>query len=233
LPLGRALLSQPRLLLLDEPLAALDAARRDEVLPYLERLRDELAIPMIYVSHQFDEVLRLATHMVLMECGRVVAQGRVEEVSLHPELRAIVGSEAIGAVLVGTVEAADEHSGLAVIRIGANVLNVNLRHVRPGETVRIQLLARDVILATVRPDGLSVRNTLAGVVARVVEDDADTDLVFVDLGGAPVVARVTRAASCALALRVGVPVWVLVKSVSIRGHAFIAPGSISPRGGSI
>jgi molybdate transport system ATP-binding protein len=223
--LGRAWLSQPRLLLLDEPFAALDAARREEVLPYLERLRDELSIPMIYVSHQFDEVLRLATHMVLMERGHALAQGRVEEMSLHPELRAIVGPEAIGAVLLGEVETADEHSGLAAIRIGANVLNVNLRGMRPGDAVRVQLLARDVILATFRPEGLSVRNMLAGAVAQVVEDDEDTDLVFVDIGGASVVARVTRAASCALSLRTGVPVWVLVKSVSIRGHAFPAPSA--------
>jgi molybdate transport system ATP-binding protein len=221
--LGRALLSQPRLLLLDEPLAALDAARREEVLPYLERLRDELAIPMIYVSHQFDEVLRLATHVVLMAGGRGIAHGPVEVVSFHPELRAIVGPEAIGAVLLGSVEVADENTGLAAVRVGENVLNVSLRGVRPGAQVRIQLLARDLILATVRPEGLSVRNVLNGNVARIASDDADTDLVYVDLGGPQVLARVTRAASVALALRTGTPVWVLVKSVSIRGHAFVAP----------
>ncbi len=221
--LGRALLSQPRVLLLDEPLAALDAARREEVLPYLERLRDELAIPMIYVSHQFDEVLRLATHVVLMAGGRGIAHGPVEVVSFHPELRAIVGPEAIGAVLLGSVEVADENTGLAAVRIGENVLNVSLRGIRPGAQVRIQLLARDLILATVRPEGLSVRNVLSGKVSRVASDDADTDLVYVDLGGPQVLARVTRAASAALALRTGTPVWVLVKSVSIRGHAFVAP----------
>src|SRR6186713_2743392 len=87
--LGRALLAQPRLLLLDEPLASLDAARREEVLPYLEKLRDELAIPIIYVSHQFEEVLRLATHVVLMDRGKVLSQGSLDDLSLHPELRAI------------------------------------------------------------------------------------------------------------------------------------------------
>src|SRR5687768_2765820 len=96
--LGRALLSQPRLLLLDEPLASLDAARREEVLPYLEKLRDELAIPMVYVSHQFEEVLRLATHVVLMERGKVLSQGSLDDLSLHPELRAIVGPDAVGSV---------------------------------------------------------------------------------------------------------------------------------------
>jgi len=221
--LGRALLSQPRLLLLDEPLAGLDAARRDEVLPYLERLRDELAIPMIYVSHQFEEVLRLATHVVLMSEGRSVAQGTLDSVSLHPELRAIVGPEGIGAVLSGRVEVVDESSGLASVRVGGNVLNLSLRGVRPGAQVRIHLLARDLILATVRPEGLSVRTVLQGTVARIADDDPDTELVYVDLGGPFVVARVTRAASVALALRIGSPVWVLVKSVSIRGHAFAIP----------
>lgn len=219
--LGRALLAHPRVLLLDEPLASLDAARREEVLPYLERLRDELAIPMIYVSHQFEEVLRLATHVVLMGEGRTLAQGALESVSLHPSLRAIIGAEAIGAVLLGEVEIADESTGLAAVRVGGNTVNVSLRGVRPGAQVRIQLLARDVILATVRPEGLSVRNVLNGKVSRIVEDDPDTDLVYVDLGGPLVLARVTRAASLALALRVGTPVWVLVKSVSIRGHAYV------------
>lgn len=220
--LGRALLSQPRLLLLDEPLAALDAARREEVLPYLETLRDELSIPMIYVSHQFEEVLRLAAHVVLMERGRVVAQGPVDAVSLHPELRAIVGPDAVGAVLSGVVAAADETTGLASLRLGGSLVQVALRGARVGAAVRVQLLARDIILATSRPEGLSVRNTLTGVIASIAPDDPDTDLVHVDIGGATVLSRVTRAASTALALRAGLQVWVLVKAVSVRGHAFVA-----------
>jgi len=220
--LGRALLSQPRLLLLDEPLAALDVARREDVLPYFEKLRDELAIPMVYVSHQFDEVLRLGTHVVLLEAGRVVAQGAVDAVSLNPELRAIVGPEAVGAVLMGVVEAADDVTGLAGVRVGRNILHVALRGARTGSAVRVQLLARDVILATSRPDGLSVRNVLAGTIARIATDDADTDLVHLDVGGSYVLARVTRAASMALGLRPGMPVWALVKTASMRGHTFIA-----------
>ncbi len=101
--IGRALLSQPRLLLLDEPLAALDQERREEVLPYLESLRDRLAIPMVYVSHQFDEVLRLATHIVLMQSGTVVAQGGIGAMSLDARLRSIIGPDAVGAILDGVV----------------------------------------------------------------------------------------------------------------------------------
>lgn len=219
--LGRALLSQPRLLLLDEPLAALDAARREEVLPYLEKLRDELSIPIIYVSHQFEEVLRLATHVVLMDRGKVLSQGSLDDLSLHPELRAIVGPDAVGSVLRGTVESFDGATGLAGVRIGNSSLKLNLRGARTGSAVRVQLLARDVILATSRPENLSVRNALTGTVARVVPDDEDSDLVYVDVGGPCVLARVTRAASSALMLRPGLPVWVLVKTVSIRGHAFV------------
>lgn len=219
--LGRALLSQPQLLLLDEPLASLDAARREEVLPYLEKLRDELAIPMIYVSHQFEEVLRLATHVVLMDRGRVLSQGSLDDLSLHPELRAIVGPDAVGAVLHGTVQTLDGGTGLATVRIGNSSLRINLREAKEGAAVRVQLLARDIILATSRPENLSVRNVMTGTIARIVADDADTDLVYIDIGGASVLSRVTRAASMALDLRVDLPVWVLVKSVSIRGHAFV------------
>jgi molybdenum ABC transporter ATP-binding protein len=220
--LGRALLSQPRLLLLDEPLASLDIARREEVLPYLERLRDELSIPMIYVSHQFEEVLRLATHAVLLEQGRVVTQGALEDVSLHPDLRAIVGPEAVGSVLTGSVEAhGADIAGLAAIRVGANVLHVGLREARAGATVRVQLLARDVILATARPQNISVRNVMTGTISRISNDDAETHMVHVDVGGPMVLARVTRAASAALDLQQGKQVWVLVKAVSIRGHAYV------------
>ena len=226
--LGRALLSQPRLLVLDEPLASLDAARREEVLPYLERLRDELQIPMVYVSHQFDEVLRLATHVVLIDRGRLVTQGPVETVSLHPELRAIVGPDAVGSVLSGSIVATDPHTGLAAIRIGEGTLNATLKNARPGAAVRVQVLARDVILAVFPPEGVSVRNVLAGRIAAISGDDPETDLVQVDVGGNIVLSRVTRAAVQALGLRTGMLIHVLIKSVSIRGHAFLAPRTPPP-----
>jgi molybdate transport system ATP-binding protein len=221
--LGRALLSQPRLLLLDEPLASLDAARRDEVLPYFEALRDRLSIPMIYVSHQFEEVLRLATHVVLLDAGKVVAQGSTGQVSLRPELRAIVGAEAVGAVLDGTVETVDEARQLASIRIGRGVVRVDARGVREGMNVRVQLLARDIILATELPRAISVRNALEGVVAELTDDEDDAKLVRVDIGGDYVLARVTNAAVEALNLQRGSAVWALVKTIQMRGHTFTVP----------
>jgi molybdate transport system ATP-binding protein len=221
--IGRALLAQPRLLLLDEPLASLDAARRDEVLPYLDRLRDLLAIPIVYVSHQFDEVLRLATHLVLMEQGRVAASGTLSAVSLDPALRAIVGAESIGAVLEGEVVRRDDEEGIARLRVGAGELSV-VSDDPVGRRLRVQLLARDLILALGDPTGLSVRNSLPATVVLVEPDDRHTVLVHLDIGGPRVVARVTQAAARQLGLRPGLGLRVLVKSVSIRGQSLPATG---------
>jgi molybdate transport system ATP-binding protein len=226
--LGRALLSQPRLLLLDEPLASIDAARREEVLPYLEALRDRLSIPMVYVSHQFDEVLRVATHVVLLDAGHVVAQGSPGEVSLRPELRAIVGSDAVGAVLDGKIIAVDAGSRLAEVRLGRGVLRINAPDAVLGASVRVQLPARDVILAIQPPAGLSVRNAIEGVVDDLIDDDDDAQLVRVDIGDAFVLSRVTIAAVRELGLKKGDPVWVLIKAVSMRGHTFKGPAFKSP-----
>lgn len=227
--LGRALLSQPQLLLLDEPLGSLDVARRQEVLPYLEALRDRLSIPMVYVSHEFEEVLRLATHLVLLDAGRVVAEGTVTEMSLRPELRSIVGPELAGSVVEGVVTAVNATAGVADVSVGSGTLRVSLRDAVPGTHLRLQLLARDVILATRAIDGLSVRNAVCGAIAEISPDVEDTVLVSVDIGGAIVLSRITRAALAALRLHTGQPVWALMKAVSMRGHTFRAPVRPEPR----
>jgi molybdate transport system ATP-binding protein len=225
--IGRALLSQPTLLLLDEPLASLDSARREEVLPYLENLRDQLAVPMVYVSHDFEEVLRLATHIVLMEQGRTVAQGGVGEMSLNENLRSIIGPDAVGAIIDGTVLGVDESSGLTRVSAGRGELQVPAPHLTAGASLRLQLLARDLIVATQPPQNLSVRNSLSGVVASLSRDDADSELIAIDIGGTLIMARVTRAAARDLRLAPGLPVWALVKSVSLRSHCFAAPPATS------
>lgn len=213
--IGRALLAQPRLLLLDEPLAALDAARRDEVLPYLERLRDQLSIPMVYVSHRFEEVLRLATHVVLIDSGATIAQGGIGSLSLRPELRGIVGPDAVGAVIDGEVGLIDAEVGLARVRIGAGELRVAAAGLAAGGRVRMQILARDVIIAREQPRGLSVRNAVRGVISGIAADGADASLVSIDIGGAVVLARVTLAAVRELDLRAGLAIWTLFKTVAI------------------
>ena len=227
--LGRALLSQPQLLLLDEPLASLDVARREEVLPYLETLRDWLSIPMVYVSHQFDEVLRLATYLVLLEDGQVLAAGPVADISLRPELRTIVAPDLVGAVLDGLVTGVDAAGGTVELAIGSGKLQVSLRDVPLGARVRVQLLARDVILAIQPIQGLSVRNALLGTVTEITPDDVASVLVKVDVGGPVVLARITEGARQALRLAPGDAVWALVKAVSTRGHAFRLFGAPAPR----
>jgi molybdate transport system ATP-binding protein len=216
--IGRALLSQPRLLLLDEPLASLDASRREEVLPYLETLRDQLAIPMVYVSHNFDEVLRLATYLVLMEAGKTIAQGNLSEMSLHPRVRAIIGADAVGAIVDGTVLGTDPSSGLIRVQVGQGELRVQYAEAAPGTRLRVQLLARDLIVATEPPRQLSVRNSLPGVITSVASDVDDSDLIAIDIGGILIMARITKSATRELGLTAGKPVWALVKTASLRPH---------------
>jgi molybdate transport system ATP-binding protein len=217
--IGRALLSQPSLLLLDEPLASLDASRREEVLPYLETLRDQLTIPMVYVSHNFDEVLRLATHLVLMEAGKTIAQGNLSEMSLHPRVRALVGTDAVGAIVDGTVLGSDSSSGLTRVQVGQGELKVQYGELAPGTRLRVQLLARDLIVATEPPRQISVRNSLSGVITSVANDVDDSDLIGIDIGGILIMARVTKAATRELGLAAGKRVWALVKTASLRPHA--------------
>ena len=223
--LARALLAQPQLLLLDEPLAAVDVARRQEVLPYLETLRDRYAIPMLYVSHEYDEVLRLASFVVLLEGGAAVASGSPAQLSAHPRMRALIGNEAVGAVLEATVVAVESPSGLARLSLGPATLRVSLPGATVGVRVRLNVLARDVILATAAPQGLSVRNSLEGSITALADEDADAVLVTVAVGPFSVFARITRAAVADLALQPGMAVWALVKAASLRTQAFARPES--------
>lgn len=218
--LGRALLSQPRLLLLDEPLAAIDAHKRGELLPYFERLRDELSLPIVLITHQFEDLLRLANRVVLLDGGRVLAQGELPELSLRAEMRAVLGPEAVGAVIEGIVERIDGPSGLATVRIGSSPLLVPATGLSHGKRVRLQLLARDLIIATTRPAGLSVRNQLSGTISSIEDDGPHNTLVGIDAEGVALQARVTTSAARQLFLQRGLAVWVLVKAVSLQGHRY-------------
>lgn len=219
--IGRALLAQPRLLLLDEPLASIDAARRDEVLPYLEKLRAGFAIPIVYVSHQFDEVLRLATHVVLLEHGKVLTSGDLASVSTHPALRSIVGADAVGTVLEGEISGVEPETGLTLVRLGAGTLRI-AAGIAAGSRVRVRVLARDLILARDEPRGLSVRNSLAATVLAIEPDGRHTDLVHLDIGGPRIAARITHAATQDLSLAPGLVLRVLVKSVSLSGQSLLS-----------
>jgi molybdate transport system ATP-binding protein len=172
------------------------------------------------VSHRFDEVLRLATHIVLMQSGTVVAQGGIGAISLDARLRPLIGPDAVGAVLEGVALGTDPASGLTRVRVAGGELNVQSLEVAPGTGLRVQLLARDLIVSTQMPQHLSVRNNLKGVVTAIIDDDAGSDLIAIDIGGAHVLARVTKAATREIELAPGLPAWALVKSVSLRGHSF-------------
>jgi molybdate transport system ATP-binding protein len=161
----------------------------------------------------------LATHLVLMESGKSTAQGQMGEMSLSPSVRAIIGADAVGAIVEGTVLGADA-SGLTRVRIGEAELKINTDALAVGAQLRVQLLARDLIIAAAAPRSLSVRNTLRGIVKSVTDDADDSDLIRIDIGGAVVMARVTKGATLDLGLAPGLPVWVLVNAVSLRSRLF-------------
>ena len=215
--IGRALATSPGLLLMDEPLAALDAARKAEVLPYLDRLHAELKIPLVYVSHAVDEVARLAHHLVLMDQGRVVAAGPVADVMARLDLPTARG-EGAGVVLDAVVAERDATWQLARMDVGPGDFQLWARdHGLPvGRAVRVRLLARDLSLTREMQTGTSIGNQLHGVVEAIADDEHPAlALVRVRVGASAVVARLTRRSAHALGLAPGLPVWAQVKSVAL------------------
>ncbi len=213
--IGRALLANPEILLFDEPLASLDAPRKAEILYYVERLRDEVGIPIVYVSHSLEEVVRLADTVVLMSDGRVLATGPVREMASRIELRPYLGRQEGGAVIEARVAAQDLENGLARLEFAGGALEIPDVESLPGELVRVRVRARDVSLALSRPSGLSIRNVLAGTVMSLGNEEGPSMDVQLDLGGTPLIARITRKSARELGLRPGLEVYALIKSVSI------------------
>jgi len=213
--IGRALLASPRLLLMDEPLAALDEARKAEILPYLERLRDEARIPIVYVSHGIGEVARLADTLVLLAEGRVAAAGPVAEVMGRADL--FPRAEA-GAVLEAAVEDHDDRWQLTRLRVAAGFLTVPRVELPAGRRVRIRIRARDVMLATRAPDHLSALNVLPATVADITPGDGPTADIRLDCAGDRLLARLTRRSIEALELAPGRPVHAVIKSVAFDRH---------------
>ncbi|EWY40438.1 molybdenum ABC transporter ATP-binding protein [Skermanella stibiiresistens SB22] len=211
---GRALLAQPRILLMDEPLASLDAERKAEILPYIERLRDELNIPIVFVSHSVDEVVRLATTLVLMADGRVTATGTVADLSVRLDVGAILGGQEVGAVLDTVVASHDAATGLTALTFPGGTLTVPQLDLGIGQHLRVRIQARDVILALEPPSRISVHNMLAGRIVELGAESGPSRDVKIDLGGSFLLARVTRHSVERLELGVGTPVFALVKSVA-------------------
>ncbi|MDF3035277.1 MAG: modC [Paucimonas sp.] len=190
--IARSLLTSPDLLLMDEPLASLDPTRREEVLPYLERIHDELAIPMLYVSHSPDEVARLADHVVLLEAGRVLASGTIAEVSSRLDLPTAF-EESAAVVVEGKVESHDPHYGISRLRVAGSLVQVAGCGPAVGDRVRLRILARDVSVALAAHDDMSVLNQLpAEVMAEAPSNNNAHVILRLQAEGMPLLARVTR-----------------------------------------
>jgi molybdate transport system ATP-binding protein len=215
--IGRALLSDPRLLLMDEPLASLDEDRKGEILPYIERLRDLSKIPVVYVSHSITEVARLATTIVLVGDGKIVACGPTADIMQRLDLPALTGHSddaAIGAVIEATVERHDDAAGLTELSSRAGLWRLHRIGAPVGARLRLQVRARDVILARLAPVDISALNVLPGVVADIGARDTPIVEVRVDCNGEALIARLTRYSANQLDLAPGVPVFAVVKGVS-------------------
>ncbi|GJE38587.1 molybdenum ABC transporter ATP-binding protein [Methylobacterium persicinum] len=215
--IGRALLARPRLLLMDEPLAALDEGRKAEILPYIERLRDEAGVPIVYVSHSVAEVARLAGTIVVLDAGRVAATGPAEEILRRADLIPLHGEP--GALLDMIVEGRDPRTGLTRLTGQAGMLLVPDLARPKGATVRVRIPARDVLVATEAPQGLSARNTLPGRVLALASAGTGV-LVEIDCAGAILTAQLTEAAVRDLGLVPGREVVAIIKSAAFDPAGF-------------
>ena len=213
--IGRALLSQPRLLLMDEPLSALDQPRRDEILPYLARLRSLLGLPIVYASHALDEVMRLADTLVLLDAGRVAAAGPLAEIATDVNLP-LAARDGAGGILRGHIAAHEPGRRLSEISCGPDLFRVPLIAAAPGTPIRLLVPAREVILALDPPQAISVNNILPATIIGVAPDEpGHAALISLALGGGRLLARVTLDAATRLGLQPGKQVLALIKAMSV------------------
>ena len=214
--IGRALLTSPSLLLMDEPLASLDRSRKAEVLPFLSRLCSELSTPILYVSHSLEEVLNLADTMVLLDQGRVAAAGSLEDLMNRRDLQRLTGAADLGAVIATTVD--DHLDGLTRLRFPGGGLWVPEVAAPRGSRLRVRIGARNVAIALQAPPETSIQNIFPGQVTAITEGPAKLLDVQMDIG-CPLLARITPRALSTLALAPGKRVFAMVKSVAVsRGH---------------
>lgn len=212
--IGRALIASPRLILMDEPLASLDDARKTEILPYVERLRDDTKIPIVYVSHSLAEVTRLATDVVVLSAGRVVAAGPAVAVLSGLDLLPDEERDEAGTLLVFEVRGHEDEFGLTLLGSRAGEWRVPRLDAPVGGIVRARVRARDVMVATQEPLGISALNVLPGTVAEVAAGQRSDALVAIDCRGERILARVTRRSLAALDLAPGRPVFAVVKALA-------------------
>ncbi|CAI8858506.1 molybdate ABC transporter ATP binding subunit [Pseudomonas marginalis] len=215
--IARALLTSPRLLLMDEPLAALDSKRKGEILPYLERLHDELDIPVLYVSHAQDEVARLADHIVLLSDGKALASGPIGETLARLDLPLALGDDA-GVVINGSVSAYDDHYRLLTLQLPDSAQHLRVAHapLALGKVLRVKVQARDVSLSLQAEEHSSILNRLPVTVTQeIAADNSAHVLVRLDADGTPLLARITRFSRDQLQLRPGQALWAQIKAVAV------------------
>jgi len=222
--IGRALLAQPRLLLMDEPLASVDAGRKGEIISFVENLRDQLNIPIVYVSHAMNEVIRLADTMVILDGGTAVAAGGVEDIMSRLDLRPLTGRYEAGAVVAATVKSHDETFQLSRLAFADKTLWVPRLNLDPGVALRVRIRARDVSLSHNRPQGTSLLNIFEGKITEIVEDHESQAEILLDIG-VPLIARITRKSLATMGLRTGDSVFAMVKSAAIDRHSMGMAGT--------
>ncbi len=217
--IGRALLAQPALLLMDEPLSSLDPPRKAELLPYIEGLRDHLGLPILYISHSFDEVVRLADHLVVLEAGRVARAGPFLELAAQPALTPLIGRFEAGSVLACSVAQHDEYLKLSTLDFAGGQLRVPRVEAPVGSRLRVQIKARDVALSLSRPMDVSITNRLPGTLVEITRSDGPYVEATIDVGGTTLQALITGESSSRLGLEPGLQVWALIKSVAVDSRA--------------
>lgn len=213
--IGRALLSQPRLLLMDEPLASLDEQRKAEILPYIERLREELHLPVLYVSHALEEVVQLSDMMVAIKDGTVVAAGPLAEVMLRPDMLPVIGRFDVGALIDCTVKAHDPDLALSTLAFADGELRVPLVDRPVGAPVRARIRSRDVALSLSPLVDVSVTNHLAGRVGKIIREEGPYASVEVRMPNSVLRASVTMESVGRLGLEAGMPIWAMIKAVAV------------------
>lgn len=217
--IGRALLSDPQLLAMDEPLSALDHARKAEILPYLERLRDEVRLPILYVSHALPEVARLANSIVVIEAGRVLRSGPAADVMADPNLSAILGLRDAGSLITARL-VAQEADGLTRLETPGGALFLPQFAASVGEVVRLRIPAQDVMIARNRPEAISALNILAVTIDSVTLTAGSGAVLSLRLGEEKLLARLTQRSVQALQLRPGLEVFAVLKSVALAQGPF-------------
>ncbi|MFH2092219.1 MAG: molybdenum ABC transporter ATP-binding protein [Pseudomonadota bacterium] len=217
--IGRALLSSPSMLLMDEPLASLDDRRKKEVLPFIQRLCTTFSLPILYVSHSLDEILNLASDMILLDSGKIAASGRIEDLINQPDIQHLLSPTDCNTIINTQVDSHDENSGLTHLKFSNGILKVFKINANLGDRIRIKIAARSIALSLKKPEQTSFQNILPGTIEKIIEKDGKFADVQLNIG-CLVFARITLGSLIDLNLKPGMDVMVLIKSMDVSPGGF-------------